>query len=76
MKKLSLILLLGLSACGGSSNDPPAPVVVAPVPPADAFMTLVATTVSTMPDDSEPVSLDAIVATAPDDAEPMALPAQ
>lgn len=82
MKKASLICLtLLLGACGGGSsyNDyptpapappPPPPVVTPPAPVVDAFFTSVKGSAAAMPDDAEPVSIDAVVATAPEDTEP------
>jgi hypothetical protein len=76
MKQLALIaaLALALSACGGSSRfespplqaGPPAP----PVSMIDAFFAAVRSLVASSPDDTEPVSIDAVAVTAPEDSEP------
>ncbi len=77
MKKLSLIALLCLSACGGgsSSEKPVAPVeppVVAPL--VDSFYRAVNTVVGSEAETSgEPDDIASAAITEPEDSEPVAL---
>jgi hypothetical protein len=70
MKYLSLIALLVLSACGGSTHyeDHTPPVVML-----DAFYTAVLALIGDGAETTtEPVAIDTIAATAPEDTEPVA----
>ncbi|HEU4844380.1 MAG TPA: hypothetical protein VFT05_08970 [Burkholderiaceae bacterium] len=76
MKKLSLILMLALSACGGSSGEAGGPPPMAPpataAPPtvADAFITALLALLGADGDSAEPAAVDTFAATAPEDSEP------
>jgi hypothetical protein len=60
-------LLLSVVACGGGHNDN----AVDNGPKPDAFVAAVQLVVSSSPDDTEPVSTDALVATSPESTEPV-----
>jgi hypothetical protein len=70
----ALLLTLALSACGGSGSDDGNGGNQAANPGAsDAFLAQVLALIVTSPDNSEPVSIDAIGATSPDTIEPAML---
>ena len=62
--------LVALSGCG--SNDNGQPTQVTPIS-ADAFVTVVQSTVSSSPNNTEPVATDGIAATSPQTSEPIPL---
>jgi hypothetical protein len=62
------LLLLGVAGCGSNNNDSAA---AGPTP--DAFVGAAVQIAATSPEDTEPVSIDALVATAPEDTEPVNL---
>jgi hypothetical protein len=59
-------LLLGVAGCGSNNS-------VANGPTPDGFVIAAIQIAATSPDDTEPVSIDALVATAPEDTEPVNL---
>ena len=79
MKKLCMIFVAFLGACGGSDHG--ADVGVAggdgdttqTIPSVDPFFSAVEQVVATTSEDMEPIAIDAITATAPEDGEPAAL---
>ncbi|SHM91823.1 hypothetical protein SAMN05192549_103227 [Duganella sacchari] len=78
MRYLSLIMLLVLSACGGSSHDWSAPdTPTTPQPPVamvDAFVTAVLAVIGDGSETSaEPQATDQVAVTTPDDTEPVAV---
>jgi hypothetical protein len=70
MKKLSVLLTILLSACGGDDASVGAG---APVPAVDAFVSKMEKEPASASEDTEPISVDAVVATAPENTEPVAL---
>jgi hypothetical protein len=76
MNKPSLILVLLLAGCSGSSDMSAPAATPAPqaqsAPMADAFYSQVSTVVAAAPDEAEAPGIAAIVATAPEDTEPVA----
>ena len=61
------IALLAISSgCGGSDNGQPTVTAIT----ADAFVAVVQSTVSSSPNNTEPVATDAIVTTSPQNTEP------
>ena len=67
MKKLRLIFLAFLSACGSDGGGD-----TTPQPLTDAFVTEVQKVVATTSEEIEPIAIEAFVATAPEDPEPVA----
>ena len=58
--------LTAISGCGSTDNGQTSPVTAIV---ADAFVVVVQTTVSSSPDNSEPVATDGIAATSPETTE-------
>lgn len=74
MNRYRLIFLALLAGCGsGGSHTTPPPAPEPQGPGADAFYAYVREMVATAPDDTEPVSIDAVTATTPEETEPTAL---
>ena len=63
-----IALLAVSSGCGGSGSDNGQPAATAIT--ADAFVAVVQSTLSSSPDNTDPVATDAIVTTSPQNTEP------
>lgn len=72
MKRLSLIFLLTLAACGGGggSSTVPVPDMSTPAPQLDAFISLVFGLVTAPSETTEPIAVDTLVPPVPENTEP------